>query len=278
MIPNTILSTFGIKDDIFLTQPTAIENEENITVFATLEPLSGSEKICPHCKSKNIVVKDKRIVKITLIPFVGQTKPILLLLEKRRYVCKSCLKTFTQDTSLVNKGKRLSNEIYWAVFAECKKIISYTQIAENLKIPTPTVLSIFDEMPFDPKIELPSALCIDEKAFKTDHGKYVCVISDAISGKIIDIIESRKKDYLIRYFSRFSKDERKKVKYFISDMYEVYRDIKNMFFEFAIHIVDKFHVSKIFTEKIQLYRKSYMKTLELTSKEYKFLKKFWKLF
>lgn len=84
-------------------------------------------------------------------------------------------------------------------------------------------------MVFEPKIQLPIAMRIDEKHFKTEHGKYVFVIFDALNGKIIDIIESRKKQYLIKYFSKFSKEGRDKVEFITSDMYEVYRDIKNMF-------------------------------------------------
>lgn len=103
-------------------------------------------------------------------------------------------------------------------------------------------------MVFEPKIKLPIAMCIDEKHFKTEHGKYVFVISDALNGKIIDMIESRKKEYLVKYFSKFSKEERDKVEFITSDMYEVYRDIKSMFFPKALYIIDKFHVVRLFTD------------------------------
>ena len=61
-------------------------------------------------------------------------------------------------------------------------------------------------------------------------------------------------------------------------MYEVYRDIKNMFFPKALYIIDKFHVVRLFTDKIQYFRIKYMKHLDSNTLEYKFLKKHWKIF
>ena len=61
-------------------------------------------------------------------------------------------------------------------------------------------------------------------------------------------------------------------------MNERYRSIHNIFFKDAIYIVDHFHLVKLFTEAIQKIRIKIMKTCPSNSKEYKYLKKNWKLF
>lgn len=116
---------------------------------------------------------------------------------------------------------------------------------------------------------LPKCLCIDEFKFEvTKYNKYPCVLSDFFSGKIIDIIESRIEAYLQEYFSKISQSELNKVKYFSSDLFEPYRTIKRKVFPDAIHIVDYFHVSKLFTKLVNTMRIRVMKTLSTNSAEY----------
>lgn len=253
-----------------------MQNEESIEIVVELKPLS--EGTCPYCGSKEITIKQKRPNKLKYNITLNQNKDIYLIFYKRSYKCKTCGKTFTQKTDIFQSGRRISNEMCWLIYKKTKESRSFVSIAKELNISPTTVINVFDQMVFEPKIKLPIAMCIDEKHFKTEHGKYVFVISDALNGKIIDMIESRKKEYLVKYFSKFSKEERDKVEFITSDMYEVYRDIKSMFFPKALYIIDKFHVVRLFTDKIQYFRIKYMKHLDSNTLEYKFLKKHWKIF
>ena len=44
-----------------------------------------------------------------------------------------------------------------------------------------------------------------------------------------------------KYFNAFSREERTKVKYFVSDMWKPYSNIFSVWFKNATHIVDKYH-------------------------------------
>ena len=96
------------------------------------------------------------------------------------------------------------------------------------------------------------------------------------------MIESRKSDYLKDYFSNIPITKLSTVKYFITDMWEPYRTIKRRYFQNATHIVDYFHVIKAFNEIITSMRiqtlKSIVEEEDKECKEYKFLKKNWKIF
>ncbi len=60
--------------------------------------------------------------------------------------------------------------------------------------------------------------------------KFPFVMSNPFTKEIIEIIESRKSDYLWDYFRQLSLFDRGKVKYFISDMNETYRSLKKGIF------------------------------------------------
>ena len=62
-------------------------------------------------------------------------------------------------------------------------------------------------------------------------------------------------------------------------MNETYRQLKRAFFHNATHIVDRFHLIKAFNDAITSIRTRIIKqNEELTDKEYRYLKKNWKVF
>ena len=61
---------------------------------------------------------------------------------------------------------------------------------------------------------------------------------------MLDVLPSRHKEYLIDYFSRIPRNERKKVKYFSIDLYEVYRQVAKQCFPNALICADHFHLIK----------------------------------
>lgn len=73
---------------------------------------------------------------------------------------------------------------------------------------------------------LTEILCFDEILFKvTSDNKYPCVISSFNEKRILDIVISRKNSYLLDYFKKISSIEKDKVKYCITDMFELYRKV-----------------------------------------------------
>ncbi|MGO5412161.1 transposase, partial [Holdemanella porci] len=92
---------------------------------------------------------------------------------------------------------------------------------------------------------------------------------------------NRKKEYLLNYFQKIPLEERKKVKYACSDMYEVYRDVVHKVFPSCCMLLDYFHLSQDFHRKMNEVRIKVMKGYKdnKASDEYYLLKKFnWLLF
>ena len=101
---------------------------------------------------------------------------------------------------------------------------------------------------------MPVALCIDEIGSKSEDGNYAAILYDHDKRRVIDVIRNRQKEYLKDYFYHCYPDERKGVRYFISDLYEGYSFIKDHFFKDAIHIADMFHVIRLLRVEVSRLR------------------------
>lgn len=272
-----ILSLLGLESHFFTVDPTIEETESEIIIYAEL--LDDSPRICPHCNSHSVIIKDKELVTLNMSAYSPyNTKKIILSLKKRKYHCKKCGKNFSQDNKIAGKRKTNSNATSMAILIKTQEAISFSQIARELKISEGLVRTIFNSTKTEGRKALTKVISIDEKSFKSEFGKYACIISNALTGDVLDVLPSRTYDYLFDHFQKISKQERQTVKFFVSDMFEGYRTIKKLFFPDAIHIIDKFHITKLFTEALQKIRTIVMNGYDKKTNEYKFLKSNRKLF
>lgn len=271
-----ILALLGIPSEkiAFIDSMRISESEDSMFIS-----LIDEREKCPYCGSEQVIIKG--YYKVNINNSVIRSRHLHVEIEMRRYVCKNCGKTFKQNFSFYLPGKRISRAMEIAITEDLKELVTFTYLARQYDISSNTVIKIFDQIPRQPKLALPEVLCVDEFHFsnkKNKKLKYPFVMSDPFSQQIIDIIESRKWDYLRDYFSKLSLYDRCKVKYFVSDMNETYRSLKKAFFPDAVHIVDHFHIMKLFNNAIQKIRTKIMRNEEYGTKEYIFLKKNWKMF
>ena len=116
------------------------------------------------------------------------------------------------------------------------------------------------------------------KSVRSESFNMSFVFMDALSRKIIDILPDRRIHKLIAYFNRFPMEIRKKVKGVVIDMYEPYISLIKDVFPNASIIFDRFHVVQNLTRALDKTRISVMNSLDRDSKEYKVLKRYWRLF
>ncbi len=76
--------------------------------------------------------------------------------------------------------------------------------------------------------------------------------------KIVDVLPSRHKFKLDKYFSRIPLSRRKRVLAVTIDMWETYKNLAEMYFPNAIIAIDSFHVIKMIHEAVQSIRKKHM--------------------
>ena len=273
---NNILSLFGIPSEQ-ISSYEVIKDDENI-YYIDLE-LKDNRPNCPFCFNDKVNIKDYYNIKIK--NSIIRKEKMYINIRIRRYVCKKCGKTFKQSFSLYEDNKSISKKVIDTAKKMLLDTVSLQYIAKELDISTQTVINILDSLPEPSRLKLQNVICLDEFHFSNANilfGNYPCFISNPFNTEILDIIESRRKAYLIEYFKKIPFKERNNVRYYISDMNETYRFIHKIFFKNSIYIVDHFHVVKLFTEAIQKIRIRIMNSYPKNTKSYKYLKKNWKLF
>ena len=248
-----------------------VESNEKVQVI-TLVGTAPKIK-CPICLKYTSSVHDKlKPIKIKYNKIVE--RKCYLILIKRRFICHRCKKKIVEDLGINLKNRSISNSLEIKVRKDLlKPNFNIKQIAEDNGLSEDKVRSVLLEAMYDyPEYlkTLPQVISMDEFAAHTSYGKYALIINDPIRKRTLDILPSRKKDYLLSYFTRV--ENRNNVKYVIGDMYETYLLITKIMFKKAEYVVDRFHYVRYIMDALDGIRKRLQEEYGYNSKEYKLLK------
>ena len=211
-------------------------NEKNITLYAEME---RKEQYCSCCGTATTTIHDYRTQVIKDIPAFG--KLVKIILRKRRYRCPCCNKRFYEKNTFLPRYHRMTNRLAAYVINKLGDERSFTSVAREVDLSVTTVIRIFDVVSYPKPNKLPQVLAIDEFKGNTWGEKYQCILTDPVNGIVLDILPNRYAHYLTKYFKQINPDERKNVKYFVSDMWKTYSDISSVWLKNATQIVDKYH-------------------------------------
>lgn len=201
-----------------------------------------------------------------------------MILHKQRFLCKHCHNTFIAETNLVNRNKNISNNTNLQIRLELMKKQSEKDIAERMDVSASVIDRILTDISSKTVLRhpvLPESMNWDEfKATKDTKGKMAFIITNNDDGNLFDINDSRKSRDLEKYFRRYSKTERDKVKHISIDFYSGYIYLANKLFKNADISIDRFHIV------IQAYNALNSTRVKLCYKSnpyYNKLKDYWKL-
>lgn len=217
--------------------------ENSIKIYVETKP---KHHICPCCNSKTKDIHDYYEQKIQHIK-IGEVQSYIIL-QKRRYVCKHCKKRFYENYNFLQKYFRKSNAVFETICANLKQLKNFKTIAQDNNVSIPTIIKYMHyacALNNGYNITLPQRIGIDEFKGNCNHTKYQFHIFDLDTGKTIDILESRTYDFLEKYFSKFSLQERLNVKLVSMDMYAPFKRLVKDKFPSAIIVADTFHFTRI---------------------------------
>ena len=112
------------------------------------------------------------------------------------------------------------------------------------------------------------------KATKDTKGKMAFIITDNDSGNIFDINDSRRSIDLEKYFRRYSKRQRDKVRLISTDFYSGYINIAKKLFKKADIVIDRFHIVTQVYVALNITR---VKLCHKDNPNYNKLKNYWKI-
>ena len=245
--------------------------------------LTYTPEYCPRCGCVNEGFNDiikwnfKRNCKIKVTKVANYNT--ILLLDKQRFFCKNCNRTFIATTNVVDFHKQISNDTRLSIILDLMNKGSEKDISIRNNVSTNSTNRILDEISNDTIVKnnglLPEILGIYEfSATKDTISKLAFIIVDQTNKNIFDINNSRKSLDIDKYFKHYSKRERDKVKFITLDLYKPYYKLMHSLFRNAILIPDRFH---IVIQVRNALDKTRIKLCIKSNPNYTKLKKYWKL-
>src|SRR5690554_1828931 len=271
MQTNFIIEILGIKDENINLLKHYKKSIDGVKHHVFELKREKSPHVCPICGKKTNAIHDYYKRKIKHIPIAGYNS--IIIFHQRRYRC-SCGKRFNEENLFVGKGNKISNTNKLFIMKEMKYKQSFTDIAKRLNISISTVIRHFTNHFISKRVKLPEVLCIDEFRGTTDKSKYSFIMVNHDTGEIIDLLSSRKKKKLLKYFRSIPLEERENVQYVIMDLWIHYKDVVKEVFPNATIIADTFHFIRHVYWVFNSVRTRIMN--DSNGDDYYLLKKYWK--
>lgn len=227
--------------------------------------LPVKEHICPCCGKSTTNIHDYYIQTIKDIPIYF--KPTNLIYHKRRYKCKYCGKSFFENNSIISKYQRRTTRLTGFVVDRLRELVSQADVSKQTNVSTSVISKMLPYLAVT-NSSLPRVLCIDEFKGNTGHYKYQVALINGETHEVVDILECRQKHSLCEYFKKFPQEQLDNVKFFVTDLWETYKDIAFTYFRKAKIIADHFHFVRYACNAVNDIRISVQKNLPKDERKY----------
>lgn len=225
--------------------------EKNILIHVEFSRKAHS---CPVCHAQTDKIKDYYPQRIIMDSING--KVTYALVNKRRYFCPHCGKTFYEKAALAPSYQRRSQTQLMHIIHECSKKQSFTEIAKRYNVSTPTVIRYFSKISFSAPKFLPEVISIDEFKGNAQGQKYQVSIVDPVAKKPLDILPKRDTEEIVKYFCKnFSYWQRCKVNLVVTDLSVIFRKVIRNVFPNAKIVADRYHVIRLVHWAMERVRK-----------------------
>jgi transposase len=258
---------------------TQLLNLSDVVVESSLQEgytliLSVSKKtksaVCPQCGKKSQHLHQNQNYLVKDLP-IGD-KEVILNVNRRRFKCKKCRKTFNEKLDFVGTRKGYTHR-----YAEniVKQLISsnVSNVGENNGLTDEEVNSMLEDvaknvLPID--LNNLRRLGIDEISLVKGQGKFIVVLVDIDSGKLIGLVKERKQLEIENVIKKWGKEVLERIEEVSMDMTGNYKSLIDKICPNAVVTVDRFHVTKIIHEELNQARIAEKKTaLELNVEDRK---------
>lgn len=245
----------------------------NIQVEGTQKLITLEYKLtshfCPSCgfrmHSRGIKTRSIRH------PILQDGYELILLLRQRRWRCTNpdCRYETNDSFRFVDRSRRTTNASdMLIIFAFRNLNESAAFIARRFNTSDTHALDAFDRYVKMDRLPLSDIISIDEVFTDMDRDcKYALVIQDFYTGDPIDLLRSRRSRVTEPYFAAIPPEERNKVKYLLSDMYNPYLSFVDKYFPNAVSVVDSFHVVQWIIHSIDMYIRQLEKNFRKRDRE-----------
>lgn len=232
--------------------------------------------VCKSCQGTNVISFGCKIKDIKLD--IYSDIDTMLILTYKRFKCKDCGKLFCDNTDLCLKNTNISLSLKLKIIEDLREDVSFTYISKKRNVSIQTVINIFESYISPDRIPFGDVLCVDEfKNLKHSKGKYAFLMYDPNRHKVLDVLPDRHLETIDNALYKINWKEKDNVKYYITDMNEGFRTVKKKHFPSSTHIIDTFHFCRYVEDAWNNVRIRVQNSFPKDSKEYKILKRYWRI-
>ncbi|WP_027362664.1 ISL3 family transposase [Desulfospira joergensenii] len=264
MSTSLIYHAFGLRDYFYKTT-------RFIGGVLTFEIFPKPEAIkCPECNSRSVVKRG--VIKRTLRTIPVGSRPVILKTAIQRVWCPICKFVRQIKLSFSKEGKSYTRAFERYVL-ELSQFMTIKDIASHLRISWDTIKQIqkahltrrYRSIP----LKKVKRIAIDEISIGKGH-QYLTIVMDLESGRILHVGDGKGGDAL-KFFWQKIKISKAGIEAISIDMSPAYLSavIENM--PGTAIVFDRFHVVKLFNEKLSEFRRDLYKHLS-NSGEQKLIK------
>lgn len=172
-----------------------------------------------------------------------------------------------KKNDIVLKYHRRTIRLTGFIVQELRNLDSVTNISKRSNVSTSVISKMFPYLAIT-NSKLPRVLCIDEFKGNACKFKYQVALINGETHAVVDILECRHKHFLCEYFKKFPKEQLDNVEYFVTDLWETYKDISFTYFRKAKIIADHFHFARYACNAVDAIRKQVQSKLPKEERKY----------
>jgi len=211
---------------------------------------------CHQCGSPSPRVHSSHTRAVRDLDFA--TAHVWLRYSYRKVFCPACAGVVVEELELVEPWQRVTRRLARCVHELCK-VMSVADVARHLQLDWKTVKAIdksfLEEQYGHTHYEGLRILAVDEIAVRKGH-RYMTVVIDYETGRVIWMGEGRSKDSLLEFFEGMSKAQKAALEAIAMDMHEPYIQAVREAVPQASIVFDLFHVVAAYGRLIDRVRMS----------------------
>ncbi len=235
---------------------------------------------CPTCGWASHSVKEYKYI----YPIIGEIngKVIIAKIKKRSFRCNNdnCTSvTFIQSIDQITKRHRFSKLVNIAIVESLSTTVSYKYLANRFCTSITTIQRLIDKLVIKRESKATvKNIMVDEtrllNRYSRKHGIYQFFIYDADTEILLDIIEDRSYNKVLKYFDTYFRNG--SLSTITMDMWLPYKNAINIVDSNTNIIIDKFHFVRYIMNSFDNIRLQIMNEAKykagVNSPEYKLLK------
>jgi len=217
---------------------------------------------CPRCGQVSNHLHQNHGHLVRDLPL--SNRQVFLRVNRRQFKCKKCGKPFSEDLDFVGKGKKYTHR-YATNIVEKLVHSDLTNVAKNNHLTEREVEAMINHVAqqiFPINLSGLKRLGIDEISLVKGQGKFIVVLVDLDTGKLVGLVKEKKQKAIESVLLSWGREVLEQIEEVSMDLAKIYKSIAEKLCPNAVITVDRFHVSKLLHEELNQGRIEQKKTAE----------------